>query len=120
MNRVRERYLAEAYRVIALTAIDPRIDAEALLGRRATELALLLRGERQPLSRQEQEEVLRNRMSYFATDLVIPTWNAAFILDSEAGAAATLQLFEFANSHLLEFRYSHHLLPPHHGPLYPN
>src|SRR5258708_844613 len=118
MTRVRERYLSEDYLVIALTAIDPRLDAEELIARRATELALLLRGERQPLSRQEQEEVLRNRMSYFATDLVIPTWNAAFILDSEAGAAATLELFEFANSQLLEFRYYDDLLDTEQGRIY--
>lgn len=65
----------------------------------------MLRGEAQPLSAQEQEEVLRNRLSYLANDLVIPTWNAAFVYDTEAGAAATLELFEFANSQLLEFRY---------------
>jgi hypothetical protein len=118
MTRVRARYLSEDYLVIAVTAIDPRIDAEELIARRATELALLLRGERQPLSRQEQEEVLRNRLSYFATDLVIPTWNAAFILDSEAGAAATLELFEFANSQLLEFRYYDDLLDTEQGRIY--
>ena len=32
-------------------------------------------------------------------------WNAAFIYDTSAGAETTIQLLEFANSQLLEFRY---------------
>ena len=79
----------------------------------------MLRGEAQPLSAQEQEEVLRNRLSYLANDLVIPTWNAAFVYDTEAGAAATLELFEFANSQLLEFRYHDALLDGELARIYP-
>jgi hypothetical protein len=118
MTKVRERYLSEDYLVIALTTLGERVTAEELIARRAPELALILRGERQALSTQEQDEVLRNRMSYFATDLVIPTWNAAFIYDSEAGAVATLELFEFANSQLLEFRYYDDLLDTELGRIY--
>ena len=62
--------------------------------------------------------MLRNRLSYLADDLVIPTWNGAFIYDTEAGAAATLELFEFANSQLLEFRYYDHLLDTELGRIY--
>ena len=40
----------------------------------------------------------------------MPAWNAAFVLDSEAGATATLEILEFANSQLLEFRYHDDLL----------
>ena len=54
--------------------------------------------------------MLRNRLSYLADDLVIPTWNAAFVYDTEAGAQAALEIFEFANSQLLEFRYYDELL----------
>ncbi len=35
----------------------------------------------------------------------MPTWNAAFVYDTVAGAAAALEIMEFANSQLLEFRY---------------
>ena len=118
MVKVRDRYVAEDYLTIAVTALDPPVTADQLLAQRPEELTRILRGERQPLSPQEQDEVLRNRLSYFATDLVIPTWNAAFIYDTEAGSAAALELFEFANSQLLEFRYYDDLLDAELGRIY--
>jgi hypothetical protein len=62
------------------------------------------------LSTQERDEVLRQRISYLTTDLVVPTWNTALIYDTEAGAQGVLDILEFANSQLLEFRYYDHLL----------
>ena len=118
MVKVRDRYVAEDYLTIAVTALDPPLTADQLLAQRPEELTRILRGERQPLSRQEQDEVLRNRLSYFATDLVIPTWNAAFIYDTESGSTAALELFEFANSQLLEFRYYDDLLDAELGRIY--
>ena len=44
-------------------------------------------------------------MSYLADDLVVPSWNAAFVYDTPIGAQAALEILEFANSQLLEFRY---------------
>ena len=110
MNAGRARFLSEDYLVFAVTGLETRTTAEELLARHSEEIALLLRGERQALSRQEQEEVLRNRLSYLADDLAVPTWNAAFVYDTEAGANAALEIFEFANSQLLEFRYYDELL----------
>jgi len=49
----------------------------------------------------------------------VPTWNAAFVYDSEAGAAAAMELFEFTNSQLLEFRYYDALLDAELGRIYP-
>ncbi|MGF2075603.1 hypothetical protein, partial [Enterococcus casseliflavus] len=49
--------------------------------------------------------ILRHRISYLADDLVIPTWNAAFVYDTLTGAQAALEIVEFANSQLLEYRY---------------
>ena len=77
---------------------------------RGSEIARLVRGERQPLSRQERDEIMSNRLSYLADDLVVPTWNAAFVYDTEPGVQAALEIFEFANSQLLEFRYYDELL----------
>ena len=74
------------------------------------ELAQLLRGERDRLSAEARDEVLRHHLSYFDNDLVIPTWNAAFIHDEEAGTQSILEILEFANSQLLEFRYYDRLL----------
>jgi hypothetical protein len=114
----RETSLSEDYLVFAVTALDQPMSAEALVLARGAEIALLLRGERHALSDQEQGEVLRNRLSYLADDLVIPTWNAAFVYDNEAGAQAALEIFEFANSQLLEFRYYDQLLDVQLGRIY--
>ena len=73
-------------------------------------IASVLRGERAPLSHQERDEILRHRLSYLADDLVIPTWNAAFVYDTPAGTQAAVEIVEFANSQLLQFRYYDELL----------
>ena len=118
MTRPHETYLSEDYLALVVNNLETPTTAEQLVSDRGQELAQLLRGERQPLSRQEQEEVLRNRLSYLADDLVIPTWNGAFIYDTEPGAAATLELCEFANSQLLEFRHYDNLLDTELGRIY--
>jgi len=71
------------------------------------------------LSAEERDEVLRHHISYFADDLVIPTWSSAFIRDTESGALAALEIFEFANSQLLEFRYYDRLLDAELERIYP-
>jgi hypothetical protein len=119
MSRVRPSWLSEDYLVVAVYDLAGRPDADALIARCGDQIAQLVRGEEQPLSRQEQEEVLRARLSYLANDLVVPTWNAAFVYDTEAGGAAALELFEFANSQLLEFRYYDALLDAELGRIYP-
>ena len=106
----RSDWLSEDYLVISVNGLDTHLTAEQLLNRRSAEIALLVRGEQHALSPQEQDDILRNRLSYLADDLVVPTWNAAFVYDSEAGAQAALEIFEFANSQLLEFRYYDDLL----------
>ena len=119
MTKVRQSFLSEDYLIVAVHELDTSVDAEALLARHGPQLAQLLRGETRPLSLQERDEVLRNRLSYFSHDLVIPTWNAAFVYDTEAGAAEALELFEFTNSQLLEFRYYDALLDAELGRIYP-
>ncbi|MGB2716027.1 MAG: hypothetical protein WBC51_17730 [Vicinamibacterales bacterium] len=118
MRGVRARFLTEDYLVVAVTSLETCATAEELIATHGREIAQILRGEVQPLSTQEQEEILRNRLSYFPDDLVIPTWNAAFIHDSEAGAHAALEIVEFANSQLLEFRYYDELLDVELGRIY--
>ena len=43
-------------------------------------------------------------------DLTVIGWNAAFLYDSDAGAETAIQLLEYANSQLLEFRHYDELL----------
>lgn len=107
----RAAWLQEDYLVFAVTGGDGRdADAAATLAAHGADIAQLLRGERQPLSVEEREEVLRHRLSYLADDLVVPSWNAAFVLDTPAGADVTLEWLEYVNSQLLQFRYHDELL----------
>jgi hypothetical protein len=110
MTAPHDHFVAEDYLVFTVTDLDDAETTENLVVQHGGEISQLLRGEREPLSAQEREEVLRHRISYLANDLVVPTWNAAFVYDTEAGAQAALEILEFANSQLLEFRYYDELL----------
>jgi hypothetical protein len=106
----RDDLVTEDYIVFSITALADRPTAQALIAHHGDDIVRLLRGEREPLSRQECDEVLRHRISYLETDLLVPTWNAAFVYDTESGSHAALEILEFANSQLLEFRYYDNLL----------
>jgi hypothetical protein len=110
LSRPRTDLLSEDYLVFAVTGLSDIHTADGLLATHGTTIAQLLRGEREPLSVQERDDVLRQRLSYLAADLVVPTWNAAFVIDTDAGARSALEIIEFANSQLLEFRYYDSLL----------
>ena len=49
-------------------------------------------------------------MSYYPCDLLVAGWVAALVYDTESGAAPTIQLLEYANTQLLEFRHYDELL----------
>jgi hypothetical protein len=118
MTTGRTTMLSEDYLVVAVTGFATPTAADALVAEHADEIARLVRGERQALSRQERDDIISNRLSYLADDLVVPTWNAAFVYDTEAGVQAALEIFEFANSQLLEFRYYDDLLDLELGRIY--
>ena len=44
-------------------------------------------------------------VSYYPQDLLVAGWVAAFVYDTADGADPTVDLLEYANSQLLEFRY---------------
>ena len=71
----------------------------------ADEIAEIVRGENVRLSEEERREVLGSSISYYPTDLAVVGWNAAFVYDTAAGAVTTIELLEYANSQLLEFRH---------------
>jgi hypothetical protein len=108
--RPRSDLLSEDYLVISVTQLEDSKSADELIAARGSHIAQMLRGEREPLSAQEREEVLQRRISYLSTDLVVPAWNAAFVYDTEAGVQGILEILEYANSQLLEFRYYDRLL----------
>jgi hypothetical protein len=106
----RSAFLSEDYLVYVINELQNPMSAEELVMARGEEIATMLRGERQPLSEQEKTTILRHRISYLVDDLVVPTWNAALVYDTPGGAQAALEILEFANSQLLEFRYYDQLL----------
>lgn len=110
MREPRASFLSEDYLVFAVTEFETPATSDAVIDQHGDDIAQLLRGERQRLSRQERDEILRHRLSYLPDDLVVAAWNAAFVCDTEAGALATTEILEFANSQLLEFRYHDDML----------
>ena len=84
-----------------------------MLFRSATQsgrIAQVVRGETAILSDGERQEILQSRISYYPNDLAVIGWNAAFIYDTQAGAETAIQLLQYANSQLLEFRHYDELL----------
>src|SRR5229473_2890005 len=56
------------------------------------------------------DEILRGALSYYPTDLIVVGWAAALVYDKPDAASAILDLLEYANTQLLEFRYYDELL----------
>ena len=119
ITQPRKEFLAEDYFVFTVTRVDGAPPADALVTSHGGTITQLLRGERSALSTEERDEVLRHRISYFADDVAIVTWNSAFIRDTESGAQAAIAILEFANSQLLEFRYYDELLDAELERIYP-
>jgi len=107
----REDWLSEDYYIIHLKSGPARaITAAEIIGQHGAEIAKIVRGELAELSAGETGEVLSSRMSYSPDDLLVVSWTAAFIYDTAEGAVPTIQLIEYANTQLLEFRYYDHVL----------
>ncbi len=66
-------------------------------------IAGLVRLETGPLSVGEVREATRRSLAYTPSDIVVLDWAAGFVADTECGD--TLQVIEFANIQLLEFRH---------------
>jgi hypothetical protein len=118
LSQPRASFLTEEYLVFSISQTEPELSADGLIAQAGPAIAQLLRAELKPLSQQEIDEVLRHRLSYLADDLVVATWNGALVRDTPEGAAAALELFEYANSQLLQFRYYDELLDNRLGKIY--
>jgi hypothetical protein len=103
-------WLQEDYFIFHLREIAGAPSAADLLASHGARIAQIVRGETVTLSDGERQEILQSRISYYATDLTVIGWNAAFIYDNDTGAEPALQLLQYANSQLLEFRYYDELL----------
>jgi len=86
------------------------VNAARLIAQYGPAIAQIVRGEVTALSDEETAEVLHSRLSYFQNDLLVVGWTAALIYDTEDASLPTIQLLEYANSQLLEFRHYDHVL----------
>jgi hypothetical protein len=103
-------WLQEDYFIFHVREIDGSPSADDLLSSQRNHIAQVVRGETATLSEGERQEILGSRISYYPHDLAVIGWNAAFIYDTQAGAETAIQLLQYANSQLLEFRHYDELL----------
>jgi hypothetical protein len=107
-------WLTEDYYIIQLRPImkgdGSPVTAEELIAERGEEIAQVVRGEEMRLAEDERMEILQTRRSYYPDDLVVIGWTAALVYDTPEGALPVMQLLEYANSQLVEFRYYDEML----------
>ena len=103
-------WLTEDYYIFHVRECVGGPSGSDLLSAEGGRIAQIIRGENQPLSDGERQEILQSKISYYPNDLAVIGWNAAFLYDNQAGADTAIQLLEYANSQLLEFRHYDELL----------
>jgi hypothetical protein len=96
--------LVEDYYLFVIEELDQPLSAPELLARHGPLIAQMLRFETQPLSLEQQNEALNQRLSYYENDLVVVDWNAALIYDRDYHD--TVNVLELLNVELLEARYT--------------
>jgi hypothetical protein len=111
-------WLSEDYFIFHVREIAGSPSPADLCTSQGGRIAQIVRGETGQLSEGERNEILQSRISYYPNDLAVIGWNAAFLYDSEAGAETAIQLLEYANSQLLEFRHYDELLTRELGIVY--
>jgi hypothetical protein len=97
----------EDYLIGVANTFSEKMAAEALVQR--LDLVPLLSGEQRPLSEGARRDLLRHRYSYYTDDLVVLTWDRAFLYEPR-GDTDVIDVLEVANAQLLEMRYYDELL----------
>jgi hypothetical protein len=105
--RPEDSKVQEEYLIGVVHAFDRTLTAAALQD--SVDLVPLLSGEQRTLSDGARQELLRQRFSYYADDLVVLTWDRAFIYEPR-GDSDVMDVLEVANAQLLEMRYYDELL----------
>lgn len=93
--------LQEDYLFAIIHDFEEPLTAQALLDR--VDLVPLLSGEERPLSEGARRDLLRHRFSYFPDDLVVITWDRAFVYEPRRETDVA-DVLEMANAQLLEMR----------------
>lgn len=95
----------EAYTVFVLTDLGPVRDVQRWLAEERRAVAgLLTDTDADRLSEAQVAEVLRLQRSFANTDLVIPDWDAALVVELNGPCDGVLYVIELANLQLEEFR----------------
>lgn len=105
-----KEWISEDYLIFHAREISGSPTVTELIQRHGLRIAQVVRGDMGQLAESECNEVLQSRISYYANDLAVIGWNAAFLYDSASGAETAIQLLEYANSQLLDFRHYDELL----------
>ncbi|MBI5546600.1 MAG: hypothetical protein HY901_22180 [Deltaproteobacteria bacterium] len=107
---------SEDYHVIFIDRFQTQPLGEEILAQ--GNLARLILGETgKALSEHEQWDVTKHAFSYFADDLAVVDWNAAFVYEP-SGSRDIPDLLEIATAQLLELRYYDDVLDRELGRLY--
>lgn len=107
LDRPTAEALEEDYLLASVQRFDPPLVASDVIT--GLDLTPLLSGERRALAEGSRRELLRHAFSYYTTDLVVLTWDHAFILEPSADTDVA-DVLEVANAQLLEMRYYDELL----------
>ena len=99
--------LNEDYLIAVVQGFDTPMTAAEVLAR--ADLVPLLSGETRRLSEAARTDLLRRQFSYYEDDLVVLTWDRAFIYEPR-GDSDVADVLEVANVQLLEMRYYDELL----------
>ena len=98
-------WLSEDYYIFLLSDVAGNPTGLDLVNQHTPQIAQILRGEHSGLAPAINEDVLHSSLFYYPNDLVTIGWNAALVYDTPAGAATAVQILEYVNSQLLEFRH---------------
>ena len=107
LERPGESVLEEDYLLGLVRAFDQPMTAADIHAR--LDLVPLLSGDRRPLAEGARQDLLRQRFSYHTDDLVVLTWDRAFLYEPRGDSDVT-DVLEVANAQLLEMRYYDELL----------
>ena len=107
LERPAESAVEEDYLIATVHAFSEKLTAAALQER--VDLAPLLSGEGRALSDGARRDLLRQSFSYYADDLVVLTWDRAFVYEPR-GDSDVADVLEVANAQLVEMRTYDELL----------
>jgi hypothetical protein len=107
MTRPNRTLIQEDHLIAVVQEWNEPVPGPDLPGR--IDLIPLLSGETRPLSEKTRRDLLSQRFSYFEDDLVVVTWDRAFICEPRHDSDVA-DIIEVANAQLLEFRYYDELL----------